>query len=256
MSAPTFAEMAPRYTKYWRDMTLENITTLNSAAIARIHGKARYEKVGKALGIPWWFIAILHHRESSGDFAGVLHNGEKIIGTGRKTRLVPAGRGPFNSWEEAAIDALRLKGLHNIRDWSLERVCYEAERFNGFGYYFHNVPSAYLWSYSNIYKGGKYIADGVWDSNARDRQVGVMPLLKMMMSRDGTIKFGRFVPGMGAQEGGPAVIIIGTGGGLIAAEAKKPNPDYNHMMLIAGVAVAVAVVAFIVIRKIRSREKT
>lgn len=255
MAPPTFDQLRQRYANFWRDMKSENIPTLDQAATARLRNKTRYEKVGKQLGIPWWFIAILHHRESSGDFRGVLHNGEHIIGTGRKTKLVPAGRGPFMSWEEAAVDALRLKGLHNIRDWTVERVCYEAERFNGFGYFFRGVPSAYLWSFSNIYLGGKYVADGVWDSSARDQQIGVMPLLKRMMAQDATIKFGRFVPGSGAAEGGSIVVIIGTGGALATKEATKAEPDYGHIALIAFITVALALGAFIIIRKIRSRQK-
>ena len=107
MAAPTFEQMRPRYTNFWRDMRVQNIGVLDAAAAKLLRNKVRYEKVGKPLGIPWWWIAICHHRESSGNFAGVLHNGEHIIGTGRKTRLVPAGRGPFASWEEAAVDAHR-----------------------------------------------------------------------------------------------------------------------------------------------------
>ena len=36
--------------------------------------------------------------------------------------------------------------------------------------------SAYLWSFTNIYTGGKYIADGVWDEKAISKQVGVAAL--------------------------------------------------------------------------------
>jgi len=202
MAPPTFEKLRSRYPQFWFDMVVDSGRVKSLDAIARklLVSKARYQKVESQLGVPWWFIAILHNRESSGNFAGVLHNGEHIIGTGRKTRLVPAGRGPFSSWEEAATDALKMKNLHKIADWSIERVCYEGERFNGFGYYSRGVPSAYLWSFSNIYKGGKYVADGVWSSTARDQQAGIMPLLKRMMVADSTIKFGssQVAPEIGA----------------------------------------------------------
>lgn len=247
--------MRPRYTNFWRDMQPQNVGILDSAAAKILRSKARYEKVGRQLGVPWWFIAICHWRESSGNFAGVLHNGEHIIGTGRKTRLVPAGRGPFSSWEEAAVDALRLKGLHNIREWSVERVCYEAERFNGFGYYFHGVPSAYLWSFSNIYKGGKYVADGVWDPSARDQQVGVMPLLLRMMIADKSIRFGRFNPGAAAPEVIATTIGAGAGGAVVIKEASKPDAGWGTWVIGLAIVLAFVFVAVLIIRKARSAEK-
>lgn len=186
-----FADIADDYAEQWAQMQIEpgKVPVLDAIARKLIGKKPVYQKVEARLGVPWFFIAILHNRESSANFAGVLHNGEHIIGTGRKTRLVPAGRGPFASWEEAAIDALTMKGLHRIADWSIERVCYEGERFNGWGYRNKGVPSAYLWSFSNIYKGGKYVADHVWSSSARDQQAGIMPLLKRMMVLDPSIGF-------------------------------------------------------------------
>jgi lysozyme family protein len=188
-----FSDIADDYAEQWAQMQIEpgKLPVLDAVARKLIRKKPVYQKVEARLGVPWFFIAVLHNRESGANFAGVLHNGEHIIGTGRKTRLVPAGRGPFESWEEAAIDALTLKGLQRITDWSIERICYEGERFNGWGYRSKGVPSAYLWSFSNIYKGGKYVADHVWSSSARDQQAGIMPLLKRMMVLDPSIGFGK-----------------------------------------------------------------
>jgi lysozyme family protein len=93
---------------------------------------------------------------------------------GRKTKLVPAGRGPFATWEDAATDALKLKGLHKITDWSIERMGYEGERFNGLGYVGKGVNSAYLWAGSTLEQSGKYVADHVWNKSFDDPQIGVM----------------------------------------------------------------------------------
>lgn len=243
MAAPTYDARQPRYRDDWARMAIEpsKAAPLSAIALKLIKSKSRYEIVGKQLGIPWWFIAILHNRESSGDFAGVLHNGEKIIGTGRKTKLVPAGRGPFSSWEEAAVDALKMHNLHKIKDWPVERVCYEAERYNGWGYYNHGVPSAYLWSFSNVYMGGKYVADGVWSSSAKDQQAGVMPLLKAMMQQDKTITFGRASqPAISAQGGTAGVAAGAVSGGLMHWLGAHPA-----VSLILAVAIAAAVVALI-----------
>jgi lysozyme family protein len=144
--------------------------------------RGRYQAVEAKTGVPWYVIAVKHLREASCDFRGVLHNGEKIIGTGKKTRLVPAGKGPFNTWEEAAIDALRLKGLHRITDWSIERVLYECERFNGWGYHWKRKPSPYVWSGTNLYEKGKYVADGEYDGNHVDTQLGVAIVLKKLQA--------------------------------------------------------------------------
>lgn len=130
---------------------------------------------------PWMFVAGLHNMEASGNFAGVLHNGEKIIGTGKKTSLVPAGRGPFKTWEDSAIDVLKnLKNLDKITDWSIGNILKQAEIYNGTGYlkYHPNENTPYLWAMSNINDGkGKYTSDGKYSETAdANGQVGFATL--------------------------------------------------------------------------------
>src|SRR5690606_20700685 len=110
---------------------------IDRAARYAIKHKERYVKVSKRIGgnIPWELIAALHWRESGGSFKRHLHNGDPLTA---RTRRIPRGRPPHGSppfaWEESAIDALQMKGLHNIVNWTNERICYEAERYNGWGY--------------------------------------------------------------------------------------------------------------------------
>ena len=169
----------------WKD-------AIDRRARAILANKQRYVDVSNSLGgnIPWHFIGAIHSMESGLSFDGVLHNGEKILGTGKKTKLVPKGRGPFSTWEEAAIDALKIKKLDEITDWSDERVCYELERYNGFGYrnYHPSVLSPYLWSGSNHYLSGKYVADGKWSSTAKSAQSGAVLLFKRLAEIDVTKK--------------------------------------------------------------------
>jgi hypothetical protein len=40
---------------------------------------------------------------------------------------------------------------------------------NGFGYRAHGINSPYLWSYSNQYHAGKFVSDGVYSPNRRQR---------------------------------------------------------------------------------------
>ena len=192
--ANDFGSLRAEYTGLWQRMQIrpERMAEVNAIANRLIGLKPRYQQVAAATRVPWGIIAALHHREASNDFNGVLHNGERIIGTGRLTRLVPANRGPFSTWEESAIDALTMPPhkLQEVDSWTIERACYEIERFNGFGYRNHHpeVKSPYLWSLSNNYSSGKYVADGQFSSSAVDKQCGTMPILKRMMELDASVR--------------------------------------------------------------------
>ena len=181
MAAPSYDTMKAGYRTLWdaMDISPARLNAVNSVAKRINDSKQRYQQVAaKFPGMPWYVIGMWHYRESNLDFRGVLHNGEKILGTGRKTTLVPAGRGPFTTWEEAAVDALRIKNLQNIREWPIERIGYESERFNGFGYLRFNVNSPYLWAGSSLYTMGKYVADGRYDPNHVDKQLGVITIMR------------------------------------------------------------------------------
>lgn len=129
--------------------------------------------------------------ESGLDFTCHLHNGDPLSA---RTVHVPAGRPksgkpPF-TWEESAEDALRMRRIERVESWSLERVLYELERYNGWGYrlYHPYVLSPYLWSFSNHYTSGKYTADGRWSDTAKSRQCGAAVILRRLEER-GEISF-------------------------------------------------------------------
>jgi lysozyme family protein len=191
MSAPTLAALQPEYARLWQAMTIHPSILAELAAVAHklIAAKPRYQSVEKATTVPWPIIAVIHERECGADFRCVLHNGERILGTGRKTTLVPKGRGPFATWEAAAEDALALDHLTAVRDWSIAHACYMLELYNGFGYRAHGVHSPYLWSGSNNYTRGKFVADGRFDAGAEDKQLGCMPIVREMMTLDPTVMF-------------------------------------------------------------------
>jgi lysozyme family protein len=146
--------------------------------------RPRYAAIGDPLGIPWHFIAAVHMRESSYRVDRHLHNGDPL---GARTVRVPAGR-PVNgvppfSFEDSASDALQMKGLHRLRDWSLPRLLYQLEAYNGFGYRRRALPSPYLWSYSHHYQRGKFVRDGVYDPATVDQQCGTASLLRRLAER-------------------------------------------------------------------------
>lgn len=147
--------------------------------------------------VPWWFVALCWLRECNLDPKGSLAQGDPW---NKKSTHVPKGRGPFNSWREAAEDALKLEGYDKKKDWGVGAVLFMFEGFNGYGYRTKGVPSPYLWSHTNHYadgswdddpKGGKYIRDHVWDGNVYDSQIGVCAVLKSLIEIDPTVTFGK-----------------------------------------------------------------
>jgi lysozyme family protein len=163
----------------WGRALFTRSTPINAQAAKILANRARYELVAKATGVPWDVIGVIHYRESSNDFRGVLHNGQKIIGTGKKTTLVPKGRGPFSTWEEAAIDALVNCHPHLARnkDWSIGVTLDKLEAYNGLGYRNKGLASPYLWAGTDQYVKGKYVADGEFDPDHVDQQLGVASIL-------------------------------------------------------------------------------
>lgn len=148
-----------------------------------LSNKIHYKAVADSLGIPWHFIAVIHNMESSLDFTKHLHNGDPLT---MRTVHQPPGRprkgNPPFTWEESAIDALSLRRISHETDWSLAGTLYQLEGYNGFGYRlkFPYVLSPYLWSFSNHYKNGKFIADGTWSDTAISKQCGTAVLLRRM----------------------------------------------------------------------------
>jgi lysozyme family protein len=102
--------------------------------------KAQYQAVEKLTGVPWYFIAIVHEREASQNWAGSLAQGDPW---NKVSVHVPAGRGPFVSWQAAAVDALDNCPPHAGRntDWSIGGLLTMAEEYNGLGYASKGVPS-------------------------------------------------------------------------------------------------------------------
>jgi lysozyme family protein len=239
---PTFEAMKAGYKNLWKSAKVrpDCVEKVMPAVHRILKDKERYEAVEAMTGVPWFWIACAHDRESSGNFKGVLHNGQQIIGTGRKTTLVPAGRGPFDTWEEAAVDALALKGLSSIKEWTVERMLFEWERFNGFGYVKHGVNSPYVWADTNHEQSGKYVRDGVFDPNADDKQRGCAAVLLMLSEHDEEIK--KRITGRAGVVTPAAGGTIAAGGTAAAAEAAGLDPIMVVILaLIAAAAVAAAI---------------
>ena len=149
-----------------------------------IKHRACYEQVGEELGIPWWFIGAIHGLESAFSFRSHLHNGDPLTA---HTVNVPKdrpglGRPPF-TWRESAVDALRLRGLDDLADWSVGATLDRLERYNGLGYRTRERPSPYVWSFSRHYEKGKFVADGDFDPDAVSKQCGGATLMRRLVRK-------------------------------------------------------------------------
>lgn len=170
-----------------------NATPTRNSAIAALRlvapaAKTRYLRVAAKTGVPWFIVAVIHERECSQDWSGSLAQGDPWDAI---SVHVPAGRGPFRSWEDAAVDALVSCAPHaaSNRDWSVGGALTKLEEFNGLGYAARGVPSPYIWSGTDQYRAGKYVRDGIYDPDFVDRQLGCAGLLLAMSSLDSSVKF-------------------------------------------------------------------
>lgn len=184
-----FDELEYEYTMLLQTMEVrpEWKDAIDRRARAILANKAAYQKIAEVLGMPWEMIGVIHSLESGMSFTKHLHNGDPLTA---RTRLVPRGHPkvgtpPF-TWEESAVDALKIKSFDKVEEWSDERICYELERYNGFGYRLRRtgVHSPYLWSGTFHYTVGKFVSDGKYVKTAKSAQTGAIPLLKRIREID------------------------------------------------------------------------
>ena len=159
------------------------------AQILKPSAQSRYAEVSQITSVPWYVIGAIHYREADLNFLGHLHNGDPLD---HKTVNVPAGRPngpwppvPFDprvAWRLSAVDA--LSEFASITNWSVERMLYGFEAYNGFGYRSHHINSPYVWSYSQYYVQGGYPSDNVWSDTYVSKQAGLGLLIKALSDAD------------------------------------------------------------------------
>ena len=188
---PDLASLRARNAARWQVAKLTRAAEVGpvAARLAAPAAKTRYQAIEAKTGVPWFFIAVAHQRESSQDWSRSLAQGDPWD---RKSTHVPAGRGPFKSFEDAAVDALVNCAPYAARnrDWSVGGLLTMLEQYNGLGYFNRGLPSPYIWSGTDQYAKGKYVADGKFDPNTVDKQLGCAGLILAMQQIDPTIRFG------------------------------------------------------------------
>ncbi len=161
--------------------------------------KARFVAIQETTKVPWWAIAVIAEREAGGPpkcWHCQLSQGDPL---NQVSHNEPARRGPFydhpddtplhDAFYRGALDALVDCAPHAVKwtDWTPGGAFTLMEEYNGLGYASMGVPSAYVWSGSDRYTSGKYIADHVYRASAVDVQEGCAPLLSRMMLLDRSI---------------------------------------------------------------------
>jgi lysozyme family protein len=183
----SFAELKDDYTNLWNTMTIreERRSDLAKAAkkITDDEAQANYRKVMERTGVPVLVVGIIHSLEGGNNFKRHLHNGDPLSD---RTVNDPSGRPPTGSppfdWVDSAVDALTSHHLDTVGDWPVERIAFQLEKYNGFGYRDEHpeVKSPYLWSFTNHFTKGKFTRDHHFEAGAGSDQAGGMALLKLL----------------------------------------------------------------------------
>jgi lysozyme family protein len=196
----------------WANAKLTRGPEFVAPATKAFANKARYQSIETRCGVSWLFIAVSHYRESTQNFSRSLAQGDPW---NQVSTHVPAGRGPFASFEDAAVDALVNCAPHAATntDWSIAGMLTLLERYNGLSYANAGRPSPYVWSGTTIYDppkgpGGKVLVDhgpieDIYPSGPRkgqrviDLQLGCAGLIMAIMKLDPSITFASLaaVPG-------------------------------------------------------------
>jgi lysozyme family protein/peptidoglycan hydrolase-like protein with peptidoglycan-binding domain len=238
--AMTYASRWPQIAKWWDTATITKPSEVAATAKRLVAAKARYQSVEAKTGVPWWVIAAIHEREASQDWNSQLAQGDPL---NQVSTHVPKGMGPFKTWEEGAIAALKHDDLTSVSDWRLEKALYQQEKYNGVGYYNKGIPSPYVWAGTSVQKPGKWIRDHVWDDNYMDKQLGCAAMLKGMMAIDPSIKLIRESAEPEVQEvaagakaaalapGESAAGVKGTGAGLLRRALQHIGEEYVNTQI-------------------------
>lgn len=163
----------------------DRMTEIQNIAHKIQQNESRYRPMAESIGLTYWpLIGIIHNLESGMNFTTHLYNGDPLS---HRTVHIPVGRpltgNPPFTWEFSALDCLVYEGFDRWHDWSTAGMAYVLEKYNGFGYRTHGVPSPYLWSGSSIYTKGFYTSDGNFDASAVSKQIGGMTMLRYLSTQ-------------------------------------------------------------------------
>lgn len=226
--------------------------------------KYEYEQIAAEVSrktghhVPWWFIPLVHERECVRGVDNWTCNIAQGCKYSVKCNVIPHS-GPFSSFLEAAVDALIVQAPHAGKwtNWSGGGVMTIAEAYNGTGYARMGKSSPYIWSGTDQYVRGKYVADHKYDPNAVDTQLGVAISLKALMELDSSITLDGDLPGQDTTGRKAETTVVATGGGGLLASINALVPYYNLTWFdITGTALVVFVGISVAIYFINRHKRT
>lgn len=194
-------ELRAEYLSLWSTMKVrpEKIPALRATATRLLRGYDRYKALEKRLNIPAAFLMVVHDRESSGRWGTYLGNGQSL---NQVTTIVPKGRGPFETFEDGAYDALiQVQGMGGVPldQWDEAGLAWYTEKMNGPGYRMKGLRSPYLWGGTNHQEPGKYVRDGVFDPTVMDPQLGTMAIYSALLEQRPELRLGGETPAQPVQ---------------------------------------------------------
>jgi lysozyme family protein len=189
-----FLAVEQEYKTRLASLTITRRTEVHNRALSLLRPSrgviANFKPVEEELGIPMVWMICSFERESGMDFKTSPAQGDPW---NRVSTHVPSGVGPFKSFTEAAIWSYKHDGLNkNSAPWSWPYACWGWEKFNGFGPRDHGRVSGYVFAGTDQYdpphgQAGKYVADGKWDPNEVDKQLGCVALALELISLDASL---------------------------------------------------------------------
>jgi lysozyme family protein len=194
-----FSALASEYSALLATMRVdparERELTLRAAAVLAL-GQAHsdeWAEVRARTGVPQLWGLASFERESGSDYLRSPAQGDRWD---RVSVNEPRGLGPYRCWGDACVAAYAIDKLDDVggTNWTWPRACYEGELYNGFGPRAHGRHTGYLWAWTNIYTGGKYVADGKWDPDHVDEQCGMVPMMAALLRLDASLALADALP--------------------------------------------------------------
>jgi lysozyme family protein len=173
-----------RTIRYYRKMYLSMVISPNitldrfsDIAVHVFNYAEVYLQVQRKTGVPALFTALLHCMEGNADYYRQILNGQPFT---KKTTIHPKGKGPWETWNDSAIEAFKIHGLKKVVNTPYH-ILQALERWNGLGYEKHGIHSPYLWAGTNHYSSGKFIKDGIFSPDAKSKQIGAAIILRHLI---------------------------------------------------------------------------
>jgi lysozyme family protein len=169
--------------------TSKYASQVNKAVETMGKKEAVIDEIARKANLPPSLVGALWHREASFKEGVYMHNGDPL---GKPTTHVPKGINfGKDQFVDAAVHALNRfkstsKGLglsYDSKD--VGAMATFAEHYNGLGYRNKDRVSPYVFAGTDQYKGGMYVADGVYSAKTFDQRPGVVAIINAYAQRYG-----------------------------------------------------------------------